>query len=287
VPGEVSGQAPADVFALGLVLLSVCSALEGWRPEDTENFPSIGSVSPFYENMPSVVSWIEDRVEERVQIPPQSARSDLSRKWDLILLRLFSRMVAIEPSGRLRMSEVVTILRTLSIQASFCSTCQELLSEDELEGVDMAWVIGVTEQSLTDGHDGQEEVQSDGSFQPEIIHDKRAGSLQSDDAEEWAVRDEESTSAPLHTDLSIDSGSTIPLEAEKQIETKEDETASPETRTNHSHGASPPIQTQEPAPKLTSAPTSRDQRIIFVDCYGRRYPCPYRSVNTWEVGLRQ
>jgi len=73
--GEVVGQAPADVFSLSLVLLSVWSTLEGWHPADREHFPNLTSSSPFHKNMPKIHAWVQDRLERRIQLTRISTRN--------------------------------------------------------------------------------------------------------------------------------------------------------------------------------------------------------------------
>lgn len=73
--GDVNHQAPADVFALGLVLLSIWSILEGWQADAPQNFASIGSSLPFRNNMAAMESWLNDRLDGKVQPPGPDVRN--------------------------------------------------------------------------------------------------------------------------------------------------------------------------------------------------------------------
>jgi serine/threonine protein kinase len=282
VPGEVSGQAPADVFALGLVLLSLWSTLEGWLPDDPQNFSNLGSTSPFYENISSARLWIEDRLEGRILVPTLSSRNELQRKWDITILRVLSRMIVTQPSERIRISEVVAIFRTLSIKASFCLNCQELLSEDEPEEVEMEWVTGSVKQIVED--DSDEEVQTDEGCSQEHTHLNTEDDSSSDVSEK---NSEEVEFITEHLNRNVlDEVSTTNV---KVVEVEKRETQLPTLSTSNmavspARAASPPLLKQESMPP--PPPSQKDQRIIFVDCYGRRYPCPFHSVNKWEVCTR-
>jgi serine/threonine protein kinase len=139
--GDVNHQAPADVFALGLVLLSIWSVLEGWQADAPQNFASIGSSSPFRDKMAAMESWINDRLDGKVQPPGPDVRNGYQRTWDLLILKLLSRMILAQPMERLRIVEAVAIFRHLSSEASFCNSCQILVEEENHDPVDMNWIL--------------------------------------------------------------------------------------------------------------------------------------------------
>jgi serine/threonine protein kinase len=278
-PGGVSGQAAADVFALGLVLLSVWSALEGWQPEDTQHFTTLGSISPFFENMPAIHRWIEDRLDDHIQ--PSIPRNHFHRKWDILQLRILSRMVVAEPSERLRMSEVVAILQKLSVEASFCTTCQEIVREDEHEDVEMSWVLNPSNKSELKNVIGHDKVEIKRTQPQEYVHEENEDDSHDVDADE----DENVEQIPVNLPqvISDESDSADSVDSDTEEHHKHTAEGTGTTTGTLPEYADPPVQVQD----STSTPPlpSRDQRIIFVDCYGRRYPCPYRSVHSWEVRL--
>jgi serine/threonine protein kinase len=277
IPGEVSGQAPADVFALGLVLLSIWSTLGGWQPEEPKSFAILGSTSPFYENMPAIHEWIEDRLENRVQ--PLIQRNDFHKKWDILQLRLLSRMVVSAPSERLRISEVVAILRTLSIEASFCPTCQDLLSEDEFEDVEMDWILDMGNRPTVDDKIGHYEVQPDGLYPHNLTQQEAEDNSTNEDAEEIDSVEHVSNQSHQYSSDEPDSATFSDPDTQAKLKTAAEGTV--EDMKNPIWTPSPPSKARDSATTLPLP--AREQRIIFVDCYGRRYPCPYHSINTWVV----
>jgi serine/threonine protein kinase len=126
----------ADVFSLGCVLLEIWSVLFGLAPLDQDSFPSM---KPYYQHLAGVQNWIENK-------KPSSGNSPLREFW----LQACQLMVALRPSQRPRMSNVLLRLKDLAekkpfFQASCCGVCLEKhanLSEaklDELRNTDFIW----------------------------------------------------------------------------------------------------------------------------------------------------
>lgn len=139
--GDVNHRAPADVFALGRVLLSIWSILEGWQPESPQNFATIASSSPFCDNMASMEDWISIRRFETVYPPDPDLRNFYRRQWDFLILIVLSKMILTEPAQRLQIVQAVAIFRHLSTEVSFCSSCQALIKDESHDTVDTNWTL--------------------------------------------------------------------------------------------------------------------------------------------------
>jgi serine/threonine protein kinase len=278
--GDVNHQAPADVFALGLVLLSIWSVLEGWQEDEPENFSSIASSSPFCDNMAAMERWFSDRLDRRVQPPEPDLRNVYQRAWDLLVLKVLSHMILAQPEKRLRIVEVIAIFRHLSSEASFCTSCQIFVEDENHDTVDVNWILNFIDPatetakkledvdvSAVDVLDGSTDSDSESV---EIIHG--LGREDEDKADETGVE--------LQPDVKSE---------DHQVKQKEG-SALP----RHAADISPPtLQPQESAvpplePPLADSPMSEPnvsspQQINFVDCFQRTFACPFHSIKTWKV----
>ncbi|XTI85962.1 kinase-like protein [Cenococcum geophilum] len=103
-------QAPADVFALGCVLMEVYSVLRGWTVDDEHSFSHL---APFHEHLEAVYGWIDTRIDFDEQ----------NSTW----LELCSRMLQKDPNNRPRMKDVITTLIAEIPEPYCCEGCLRLL----------------------------------------------------------------------------------------------------------------------------------------------------------------
>ena len=123
-------QAPADVFALGCVLMEVYSVLRGWIVDDEHSFSHL---APFHEHLEGVYGWItnivrqyNDDVEDESESKDTDTRIDFDER-DRVWLESCWRMLQENPNDRPRMKDVIAILIAEMPELYCCESCLQLL----------------------------------------------------------------------------------------------------------------------------------------------------------------
>jgi len=123
-------QAPADVFALGCVLMEVYSVLRGWTVDDEHSFSHL---APFHEHLEGVYGWIANIVQQyNDDAEDESESKDIdtginSDGQDGMWLELCWRMLQEKPNDRPRMKDVIAILTAEIPELYCCESCLQLL----------------------------------------------------------------------------------------------------------------------------------------------------------------
>lgn len=277
--GDANHQAPADVFALGLVLLSIWSTLEGWQAGSSQNFASIASSSPFCDNMAAMEDWTRDRISESVLPPDPDLRNIYQRTWDLLILKVLSKMILAEPAKRLRVVETVAIFRHLSSEASFCTSCQLLIEDESHDPIDTNWILNFIDPSIDTAELTSLELSAmesvDGSAKRDAASEVIASYVPREEDTKIDREGEEIKSGKESMEQSAVQDESVVVEQER-----------PETEPVILHPQDHP----SPAlgPPFADVPTRAaadpiPEPINFVDCFQRMFACPYNSIKTWKV----
>ena len=123
-------QAPADVFALGCVLMEVYSVLRGWTVDDELSFSHL---APFHEHLEGVYGWIanivqqyNDDAEDESESKDIDTRIDFDKR-DRTWLDLCWWMLQENPNDRPRMKDVIAVLVVKIPELYCCESCLQLL----------------------------------------------------------------------------------------------------------------------------------------------------------------
>ena len=256
-------QAPADVFALGCVLMEVYSVLRGWTVDDKHSFSHL---APFHEHLEGAYVWIanivqqyNDDAEDESEI--KDIDTGINFDWqDGTWLELCWRMLQENPNDRPRMKDVIAILIAEIPELYCCESCLQLL---------YGFVDGESE------HETQLAIPVAIAFEGEADVDDTLGNpsgpngkLETNMLTSTLDLEQLSLSLALQTALqsNFETARLLLLQSEPQACTPPASGETIDTTRNHSDA------TESPA-----------LPIIYQDCFLRRFRFPYNLCKHWRV----